>query len=207
LSGHIRRTFGGPPSSFGCNHSAGSDNTQIGNTDKEVIAAFVAHLGHDGLTVDAWPDIEEHKKGKKTEPAIDATAEKFAIEHTSIDALPNKREADASFTASIGCLEGKIDVPFHLEVFVKMDAITKGQKYAATREAVRRWIVEDAPKLADGQHDFDAVLGVPFALFVRKHSNVEASPMGQSGPRIRRRQYRYSYPGLPSRHRMPSERW
>jgi hypothetical protein len=119
--------------------------TGMDQRNKVVVKAFVHHLaanGHEGLTVDSWPDEVERNAA-----AIDATAGPFAIEHTSIDTLEGQREADAGFVQSIGCLEKELHVPFHLGIFVKWGAITKGQNYTATREAVRRWILEDSPQL------------------------------------------------------------
>jgi hypothetical protein len=139
--------------------------------DKSVINAFINHLaanGHDGLTVDTWPDEEERNAS-----AIDAMAGSFAIEHTSIDTLDGQREADVPFKQSIGCLDKQLQVPFYLGIFVKWGAITKGQNYSATCEAVKRWILEDSPQLPCGQHNVEDVSGVPFALIVWKREDME----------------------------------
>lgn len=57
--------------------------------DCDVINAFVTYLwenGHSCLQVDRWPDKENRNLAD-----IDAIAGAFAIEHTSIDTLPNQR--------------------------------------------------------------------------------------------------------------------
>src|SRR5262245_7361608 len=71
--------------------------------DQDVIRAFVAHLGEGvdgGLRVDRWPDLED-----RTGKAIDAIAGRYAIEHTSIDALDAKRSRDPPFMTAVGELE------------------------------------------------------------------------------------------------------
>lgn len=57
--------------------------------DHEVVEAFIAYLrdnGHPNLRVDRRPE-EENRRSKD----IEAIAGQFAIEHTSIDTLPNQR--------------------------------------------------------------------------------------------------------------------
>ena len=70
-------------------------------TDYDVINVFVEHLrinGHPGLHVDRWPD-----KGNLNSSDIDAIAGPFAIEHTSVDTLPNqRRDADWFMRAAGG---------------------------------------------------------------------------------------------------------
>jgi len=140
--------------------------------DRTVIRALVAHMeanGHTGLGVDTWPEDDKHAASP-----IDAVAGRFAIEHTSIDTLEGQREADVPFMKSIGCLDKQVLVPFNLTILVGWGAIKKGQDYAATCEAVKRWIVEDSPHLSWGRHEIDDVPGVPFALLVRKADNLDA---------------------------------
>lgn len=71
--------------------------------DHEVVEAFVAHLaanGYTGLTVDRWPEREN-----RNSPDIDTIAGPFAIEHTSIDTLPNQRGKSHWFMKAAGGLE------------------------------------------------------------------------------------------------------
>jgi hypothetical protein len=140
--------------------------------DKRVILAFIDYLGkngHEGLSVDSWPDDEE-----RMDPEIDATAGPFAIEHFSVDTLPGQREARVPFLESIGALERELhgQLPFHLRVTVKWGAINKGQNYQSTKEAVRRWILGSSPTLPFGQHVIEGIPGVPFALHVWKDEQL-----------------------------------
>jgi hypothetical protein len=79
--------------------------------DHEVVEAFVAHLaanGYPGLCVDKWPERENRKS-----PDIEAIAGQFAIEHTSIDTLPNQRGKSHWFMRAAGELEKELPkLPF-----------------------------------------------------------------------------------------------
>lgn len=145
------------------------------NNEGDVIEEFVAFLaanGHPGLKVDQWPDREPANRNKK---AIDAIAGQFAIEHTSIDALDEKRARDAEFMRALGDLEAELtgSLPFRLRVRVLYRAVAKGQKWDDVRAAFRAWILGDAMNLPEGFHRLN-VPGVPFELHVEKTSE-EAS--------------------------------
>jgi hypothetical protein len=136
-------------------------------TDADVVAAFVSHLrthGHPGLKIERRPDQEN-----RGSPDIDAIAGTFAIEHTSVDTLPNQRRDSSWFMRVIGDLEAELGslLPFRLSVTIEYAAVTLGQDWSAVRDALRRWIVVEAPTLADGRAVID-VPGVPFRLHVSK---------------------------------------
>ncbi len=72
-------------------------------TDKEVISLFVKYLaaqGNPGLEVDTWPD-EENRQSTE----VDSIAGPFAIEHTSVDTIPNQRRDAAWFIQVVKPLE------------------------------------------------------------------------------------------------------
>jgi hypothetical protein len=76
--------------------------------DREVVEAFVAHLGsngHAGLKVDRRPD--EENRGS---PDVDAIAGRFVIEHTSVDTVPNQRRDSDWFMRAVGDLERELEV-------------------------------------------------------------------------------------------------
>jgi hypothetical protein len=143
------------------------------NKDEDVIRAFVAHLseGLDGdLKVDRWPDREN--RGKKD---IDAIASRYAIEHTSIDALDGKRARDPQFMAAVGELECDLkgQVPFHLRIDVPYRAVDKGQDWSAMRQALSAWIAGPAHELPFGRHAIDIDLaGAPIRLTVSKSKEL-----------------------------------
>ncbi|HWB33991.1 MAG TPA: hypothetical protein VG753_01565 [Candidatus Paceibacterota bacterium] len=141
------------------------------NKEEKLVEIFVAHLaaeGTPGLKIDRWPDREPENRNKK---AIDAIAGSFAIEHTSIDALDEKRARDTEFMQAIGNIEADLkgQVPFRLRVRVLYKAVGKGQKWLEVRAALRTWVLSDAMTLPEGFHSLN-IPGVPFDLQIEKTS-------------------------------------
>ena len=140
------------------------------SNDRDVVEAFVAHLrdhGHPALRVERRPD--EENPGVRD---VDAIAGAFAIEHTSIDTLPNQRRDSDWFMRVAGNLEQELDTtpPFRLNITLQWNAITTGQNWAAIRAALKKWVTNEAPRLADGRHVIESLPGIPFRLHVAKSS-------------------------------------
>ncbi len=136
--------------------------------DRKLVDAFVAHLrdrGHPGLHVERRPDEDNRESSD-----IDATAGPFAIEHTSIDTLPNQRRDADWFTRVAGKLKEELGVllPFRLNITLKYDAVRIGQDWAAVRSALKSWITNEAPRLSDGRSVIENAPGIPFRLHVVK---------------------------------------
>ena len=143
--------------------------------DSYVIDRFVAHLkkkGHPDLKVDRRPDEENQNS-----PDIDAIAGSFAIEHTSIDTLPDQRRNNDWFMQVIDGLEQELpsQPSFSLRITLEYGAVTTQQNWKAIRQALKSWIIKDAPHLAEGQHVLDSIPGIPFKLHVNKEID---SPLG-----------------------------
>ncbi|MFZ5447571.1 MAG: hypothetical protein ACOZFS_02915 [Thermodesulfobacteriota bacterium] len=138
--------------------------------DHEVVEAFVAHLaanGYPGLCVDKWPERENRKS-----PDIEAIAGQFAIEHTSIDTLPNQRGKSHWFMRAAGELEKELPkLPYRLNITLEYDAITKGQDWGAIRETLKTWVIENCPQLPDGRYTLENLPGIPFQLRVKKQTD------------------------------------
>lgn len=139
--------------------------------DQDVINAFVAYLrkvGFPDLKVDRRPDKENRKTSD-----IDAIAGYFAIEHTSIDTLPNQRRDSDWFIQAVGGIEKELSVliPFCLNITIEYDAVTKGQDWATIRQNLKTWIINESPRLNDGRSVLEDVHGIPFRLRVRKASD------------------------------------
>lgn len=139
--------------------------------DRDVINAFVAYLrgnGHPGLKVERWPDDENRDSEE-----IDAIAGAFAIEHTSIDSLPNQRRNSHWFMQVVGGLDQELSgsIPFRLTITLEYHAVKKGQDWSLIRNALKTWLTTDALLLADGNHIVDSIPGIPFRLHVRKESS------------------------------------
>jgi hypothetical protein len=139
--------------------------------DTDVINAFVGYLqlhGHPGLRVDRWPD-----KANRDSSDIDAIAGDFAIEHTSIDTLPNQRRNSDWFIQVVGGIDKELrgKLPCRLRITLDYAAVTKGQNWPSVREALKAWIISGAVRLADGRHVVDNIPGIPFRLHMTKAIN------------------------------------
>lgn len=139
--------------------------------DCEVIEAFVAYLrdrGHPGLRIDSWPDKKNHES-----PEIDAIGGAFAIEHTSVDTLPNQRRDADWFTRVVRGLETELSISpaCRLRITLEYHAVSTGHDWLAIREALKVWITHAVPHLADGSHGIEDIPGVPFRLRVTKASD------------------------------------
>jgi hypothetical protein len=136
--------------------------------DRDLINIFVTYLREHGfpdLRVDSWPEDEN-----RNSPEIDAVAEPFAIECTSIDTLLNQRRDSDWFQQLVGGLEQELPsrVPFRINITLEYEAVRKGQDWAAIRQGLKNWIANEASRLPDGRQIIKAVPGVPFRLHVVK---------------------------------------
>jgi len=136
------------------------------------VKAFVEHLRKHGfcdLQVDGWPEDENPGASE-----IEAIAGPFAIEHTSIDTLPNQRRDSDWFGEAVSPLETVLSplLQFRLRITFPYDAISAGQDWAAIREAIAAWIVRESGGLADGVH-FIIVPGTTFESRISKDSGAE----------------------------------
>ena len=140
-------------------------------TDREVVDQYVAHLrllGHRDIEISSRPD-----ERNRNSPDVDAIAGPLAIEHTSVDTVPNQRRDSEPFLQVFGILETDFrnGLPFYLGLSVPYEAVAVGQDWPSVLAALRAWVVESAPRLPDGRHLIDGVAGVPFPLDVQKTSS------------------------------------
>ena len=143
--------------------------------DSDVIDKFVAHLRNNGypdLNVDRRPDNKNRNSSD-----IDAIAEPFAIEHTSVDTLPKQRLNNDWFMQVIDGLEEELSsqLSFQLRVTLDYNAVTKKQDWKAIRGALKRWIIKESPRLEWG-HQVKNVPGIPFKLDVIKDGPLDFPP-------------------------------
>ena len=61
--------------------------------------------------------------------------------------------------------------PYELVICSEYDAVKKGQDWSEILNALKTWITQEAPQLADGEYDFDSLPGIPFPLRVEKSSD------------------------------------
>lgn len=140
--------------------------------DYEIVAAFIEHLqehGYPGLRICQYPDQRNRRS-----PDIEAIAGPFAIEHTSIDTLPNQRRNNDWFIRVIGKLEQELQsqISFRLSIIFPYDAVTKGQDWTTIRENLKNWILEKAPRLECGRHLLNNIRDIPFQLTVFKEHDL-----------------------------------
>lgn len=138
--------------------------------DRDVVEAFVTYLrdnGNPGLRVD-WRADEENRRSAD----IDAIAGTFAIEHTSIDTLPNQRRDSDWFKRVVGDLEEEFEavLPFRLRIALDYDAVGIGQNWDAVRAALKSWISNESLNLPEGYSLVEKSHGIPFQLHVWKGS-------------------------------------
>ena len=142
--------------------------------NRKLVNEFVAHLEKNrlpNLKVDCYPDEKN-----RTTPAIDAIAGPFAIEHTSIDTIPDQRLNSNRFMQFIDNLDQElVFLPFYLGIAFKENAITKGQNWKTMRITLKKWILEKAPHLPVSKpYTPYTVPGIPFEIYVTKDNNLSA---------------------------------
>ena len=122
--------------------------------ERAVIGNFVNHLKHQtgrpDLAVDRWPEDENRQS-----PEIDAIAGPYAIEHTTIDTLPNQQGVDDWFVRVVGGLDQALAgcIDGGCTITLKYDAIRKGMDLGRIRADLEQWILDNAPRLHDGSHE------------------------------------------------------
>lgn len=141
------------------------------SSDKNLIVEFVNFLrehGHPDLNIDRFPDHEQRKM-----PDIDALAGAFAIEHTSIDTVPQQRQRSAWFMQAAGDLEAEFNRSerrpgFFFSITLPYEAIDTGQDWNGIKETFRSWISSNLFSLPEGVQMMQELSGVPFEFRVKK---------------------------------------
>jgi hypothetical protein len=120
--------------------------------DREIVIRFVEHLRDEGradLKVDRWPEDEHPGQSE-----IEAIAGDLAIEHTSVDTLPQQRRIGDHFEEALAILE-RIPVSARLSIDVPYELVRVGTDWNAFRLALADWIINVAPGLPDGVHQIE----------------------------------------------------
>jgi hypothetical protein len=122
--------------------------------DREIVERFIDHLrgdGHSDLKIDSWP--EDDHPGQSV---VEAIAGNLAIEHTSVDTLPDQRRIGEQLMDALGVLD-HLPATARLSINVSYELVTIGSDWEAYRLALANWIINVAPTLPDGRHD----IGLP----------------------------------------------
>src|SRR5258708_6312705 len=120
--------------------------------DRAVVLRFVAHLmehGHSDLKVDHW--LEDEHPGQSV---VEAIAGPYAIEHTSVDTLPNQRGVGDQFQRALGVLE-LLPVTARLRITVPYELVTVGGDWKSYLMTLAQWAVLTSPSLDDGPYQID----------------------------------------------------
>jgi hypothetical protein len=136
--------------------------------DRAVVDTFITHLknnGYPNINVDRIPDEEN-----RISTDIDAIADNFAIEHTSIDTITNQRRASDWFMKAVGGLERELgdELRYRLSIVLPYNAIEVGQNWSQIRENMNNWVTVISPTLSDGSHNIPGEAGIPFQFHVTK---------------------------------------
>jgi hypothetical protein len=140
--------------------------------DKKIVDSFVAFMAATrvaGLKVERRPD--EEKNGD-----IDAIAGPFAIEHTSIDTVPDQRRDGAWLGTMLGDLESKTVVSENMQVVFNPDAVRPGQDWAAINAALKSYLEGPARGLPQNRYVPVRIDGVPFDVHIFKWQPVPSLP-------------------------------
>jgi hypothetical protein len=134
--------------------------------DRHCIRTFTALLQSIGRAGDHavdWP--EDNADGE-----IDAVFGPYAIQHTSIDTLPDGRARNAWFGQVIGTLEAELRGTLGADLYVTIhwSAVEKGQDWKAINHALRDGLAQIVSNLPEGGHHGVTLRGVPFAIDVIK---------------------------------------
>lgn len=138
--------------------------------DYDVIDTFIEYLrghGHPGLEIYRHPDDEN-----RTSPDIDAIAGPFAIEHTSIDTIPNQRRNNDWFNQVIRGLDQEFEGQFSFCLIINFydGSIRKSRDCKQIRQGFRNWINKEKnnDRLRDGPQWINNVPNIPFPFHINK---------------------------------------
>jgi hypothetical protein len=120
--------------------------------DREIVTRFVEHLRAEGfpdLQVDSWS--EDDHPGQSV---VEAIAGSLAIEHTSVDTLPEQRRIGEQFIEALGILD-YVPASARISINVPYELVTVGSDWEAYRLALAHWIITTARSRAvRPRHEF-----------------------------------------------------
>ena len=123
-----------------------------------------------GVPIDCWPD-EVNRETKE----IDALAGggRFAIEHTSLDSIPNQRGRDAQLKRVIEGLEAELSpgMQFRLVISIHVSGIQTGQDWPKARESIKTWVLTESARLSYEAQPGLQIPGLPFLVSVDKRGS------------------------------------
>lgn len=142
-----------------------------------VIDEFVSHLSKerkDDLEVVSRPD-KINRNTEDIDAVISGKNNRIALEHTTIDTIPDQREDSNRFNIVFGALEKELKGQFegNIHLTASCYSIPTGQRWTGLRKEVKSWLVASIPKLPYG-HGFYNIPNTPFRIHIIKKPSKES---------------------------------
>jgi len=133
--------------------------------EKRVILHWLALREQDGQEAEPpqWLDCEQQGD-------IDALAPPFAIEHTSVDALPDQRQYEAQFRAVLNGLSDVTVTTFRLRIAIAQENF-RTVNHQRLGECLSRWVRDQAPNLPEGLSSGKQLCGLAVGWYCFKYSD------------------------------------
>lgn len=139
-------------------------------TDKKVISKFVEYLRqwHPDLTINYYPD-----EIFRNNPEIDAIADPFAIEHTSLNTYEEQRLIDAKYGGLFSSIVNELNpiIPYRLRITVKNFTGKKDQIKKNIKTLIEEYLIYCTPFLKDNHVQPVSIAGVPFSFDIYKSTS------------------------------------
>lgn len=151
--------------------------------EKKVIKEVLKYISkkiNQPYRIISYPD-EVNRKSPACDMLVSFGNKKYAIEHTSIDSIPNQRRDDNRFIKLLSPLKnelnGELPTPGHYQLVIDMDVIPALNRSNGSKiyQSIKEWCIKIAPTLSmrgphSGKKHFerDRISGVPFELTLYK---------------------------------------
>jgi len=151
--------------------------------EKKVIKEVLKYISkkiNQPYRIISYPD-EVNRNSPACDMLVSFGDKKFAIEHTSIDSIPNQRRDSNRFIKLLSPLENELDnklpMPGHYQLVIDMDVIPALNRSNGSKiyQSIKDWCIKIAPTLSmGGTHSDkkhfarDRIPGVPFKITLYK---------------------------------------
>lgn len=151
--------------------------------EKKVIIEVLKYISkkiNQPYKIISCPD-EVNRKSPACDMLVIFGNKKFAIEHTSIDSIPNQRRDNIRFNKLLSPLENELDsklpMPGHYQLVIGMDVIPALKRSDGNKiyQSIKEWCIKIAPTLSMGGTHSDKkhfarnrIPGVPFEITLYK---------------------------------------
>ena len=143
-----------------------------------VIQKFVTHLSkvkQVSLRITTWPDKVNRSK-RDIDALVEGGSVRIAIEHTTIDTVPDQRRDSARFMKVFGKIDTELSGEFdaRIRLTVPFGAIPTGFDRSTLRRTLTQWLRKTIPSLPNG-FGCHEVPGLPFKIHINKRSSERPS--------------------------------